>query len=244
MVTYSSPIDAMPADYHDLLVKLVTQHMSAELAATELFGSAIALAPTAADKVRLAKFTKDESSHFYAVAKVAEGLGIDVDAWLQDHRPGGLRYGAESAEAADWVEVAMLHFVLDRQGHCQIETYADSSYRPWGATIGKILAEEVTHLRYGALEIERICRTDAGRARAQAHFTRWLPLAVKLFGRPNDPRDAFAVEVGLKNRRSADSQAAYLRGLKPIVDRCGLRWADFAAAEIELAPAARAIVGQ
>jgi 1,2-phenylacetyl-CoA epoxidase catalytic subunit len=60
-------------------------------------------------------------------------------------------------------------------------------------------------------------------ARAQDYFDRWLAESLRSFGRPGSPRSKRAIELGLRQRDSAEVIRDYLAELVPVMRACGLR---------------------
>jgi 1,2-phenylacetyl-CoA epoxidase catalytic subunit len=192
------------------------------LATAHAFASAMPLAPALAVKKALVQYVWEELQRFetasdlYVEIKPGEDLHEAVRPRLAEIRPPGT-----------WLEVAVVQFLYDRAGVVQLRELASSSEARVAKLAGRILEGERMHKIMGgeggsALRNMLLSDPDAA-PRAQDYFDRWLSESLRSFGRPGSPRSKRAIELGLRQRDSAEVIRDYLAELVPVMRACGLR---------------------
>lgn len=218
--------EQMTDDYRRMVVRLMTRQFLAELATAEIYGHSIELAPTWREKVRQARFCREEAEHSESAARLLEELGEDVGGLLAS-RKSGMSFFGLSETLTDWAEVVVFNFLADRAGTCQLHAYRDASYVPWAKTMQKILAEEEVHQAVGNAQLERLCRDPGEAAKAQQLLDSIMPIVVKrAFGRPDAEDNAFCLSHGLKACSAAEVQRRYFAEVQGLLESCGLRFPD------------------
>ena len=228
--------EELSGDYYHALVDLLSRQFVREVENCAVFGRAVQYAPTWTEKARLAGLAHEEAEHAQAVGPVLEGLGVDLTELERRWHLTGAFYGFPE-EATDWTEIVVYCSLIDRTGRIHVEALGGSSYLPYAATSEKIIREEQGHEAYGEAELVRLCRDPAVRARVEALVAKWLPRCIRLLGRPGSPLNRFCLEVGLKNRDSADEIKEFVGYVQGITARCAVRFpsrAALVAQEIEL----------
>jgi 1,2-phenylacetyl-CoA epoxidase catalytic subunit len=192
------------------------------LATAHAFAAAMPLAPALAVKKAIVQYVWEELQRFetasdlYAEIKPGEDLHHAVHSRL-----------AEIRAPSSWLEVAVIQFLYDRAGVVQLRELAASSDERVAKLAARILEGERMHKMMGveggsALRNMLLSDPDAT-ARAQDHFDRWLTESLRSFGRPGSPRSKRAIELGLRQRDSAEVIRDYLAELVPVMRACGLR---------------------
>jgi 1,2-phenylacetyl-CoA epoxidase catalytic subunit len=74
------------------------------------------------------------------------------------------------------------------------------------------------------------------RAEIQRRFKKWFVASMRIFGRAGTPGNQYCLSVGLKSRDSGDVAAAYIDSIRPVMQRCGLRFPDRSELSLELPP--------
>ena len=203
------------------------------LATAHSFASAMPLAPALAVKKALVEYVWEELQRFetasdlYMEIKPGEDLHAVVQPRLADVRP-----------PSTWLEVAIIQFLYDRAGVVQMREMAASGDERVAKLAARILEGERMHKIMGgeggnALRNMLLSDPDH-RPRAQDYFDRWLAESLRSFGRPGSPRSRRAIELGLRQRDSAEVIRDYLSALEPIVTACGLRLPSRAQLGLEL----------
>lgn len=192
------------------------------LATAHAFASAMPLAPALAVKKALVEYVWEELQRFetasdlYVEIKPGEDLHAAVRPRLAEIRPPG-----------SWLEMAVIQFLYDRAGVVQMGELAGSSDPRVAKLAARILEGERMHKIMGGEggnALRNMIRSDPDtRPRAQDYFDRWLAESLRSFGRPGSPRSKRAMELGLRQRDSAEVMRDYLAALEPIVSACGLR---------------------
>src|SRR5436190_16465831 len=97
----------MPAEYQDLLVRLLTIQADCEIGGPNVYGRQWFLdAPTADDMYRVTQILAEEIDHFRLMNRLLQEMDADQSALLR--RPNAERYLAvfRETEAPTWADVA------------------------------------------------------------------------------------------------------------------------------------------
>ena len=237
-----APEEAQGA-YRDMLVRLMTRQFYAETATAEVFGRAIACAPSLREKFLAAEFAREEADHSQRLCKLLAGLGIDPEA-VHRARPAAAQFW--SLDLDNWLEIAVFNFTVDRAGSHQIMEYRDSSYRPWALEMDAVLTDEEGHYGNGVENLREFARDPWLFAQFQRVYAAMLPVTVKrAFGRPSGADNDYCVAVGLKRHTTEQVVNNYLTEMLGYMRECGLKFpplSAFAAAGAELMPSTAEII--
>ncbi len=203
------------------------------LATAHAFASAMPLAPALAVKKALVEYVWEELQRFetasdlYVQIKLGEDLHAAVRPRLAEIRAPGT-----------WLEMAVIQFLYDRAGVLQLRELAASGDERVARLAARILEGERMHKIMGgeggnALRNMLLSDPDH-RPRAQDYFDRWLSESLRSFGRPGSPRAKRAIELGLRQRDSAEVIRDYLADLEPVTAACGLRFPSRAQLGLDL----------
>ena len=230
-------------EYRDMLIRLMSRQIYAETATAEVFGQAITAAPTWEEKYRLAGFTLEEAQHSQGLVVLLRDLGEDPENIIAERPPAGEFW---AIDLADWIDITVFNFVVDRAGSHQIMEYRQSSYIPWAESQEVVLADEEEHYGTGVQMLKEFAK-DADRfARFKVSFDRVLPNAVKrAFGRPGSAENEYCVQVGLKRHSHEQILNRYLEEMKGYMGDVGMafpRMSTFEAAGVEMAESTKEIV--
>jgi 1,2-phenylacetyl-CoA epoxidase catalytic subunit len=203
------------------------------LATSHAFASAIPLAPVLAVKKALVQYLWEELQRFDA----ASDLYVEIRPGEDLHETVRPRL-AEIRPPTSWLEVAIIQFLYDRAGVVQMRELASSSDERVAKLAARILEGERMHKIMGGeggSALRNMLLTEPDDApRAQDCFDRWLAESLRSFGRPGSPRSKRAIELGLRQRDSAEVIREYLAELGPVVKACGLRLPSRAQIGLEL----------
>jgi 1,2-phenylacetyl-CoA epoxidase catalytic subunit len=220
-----SATSSMTPEYRALVVRLIRDNWAAEAANLSLeYHSQVLplhLAPTMADRARLAAYWADECRHALLFAGLLADLGeAPSDAEYGDVRPGELlRLPIES-----WVELGLFQLFADTAGCVHLADYRTCSYAPLRVTAREVLADEGRHVRLGMANLRAALATPDGRHRATEVLPAWYRAALGMFGRPDRPsrRDAALVEAGLRRQLNTTLRARYRTTIDRALGRLGL----------------------
>jgi 1,2-phenylacetyl-CoA epoxidase catalytic subunit/(2Fe-2S) ferredoxin len=218
----------MDAEYRAMVRQLLESQAYRELQAANLLGHALKFAPSLKYKLSIAEDLEEELEHFAEVARLyREVAGGDVAEVVQD-RLTRVPY------PESWTELAMVQFLYDRAGEVHLREYVGCSYLPYREIVTKILEEEEGHESFGEEVLTELAKEIDARPSLQLLFEKWLPVALRSFGRPATPGNRFAIDAGLKTRDSAAVMQDFIDDVKPTMKRCGLRFPDPAAIDVVL----------
>ena len=210
----------MPERYARTLDQMMKSQAYRELAAAQMFGHGLKHVP----ELKWLKFMtwhiREEMEHYEVVAKMyAEFAGESVEPWVN------ARLADKPIEFAEsWFELAMAQFLYDRGGFWQLQEYENASFPMYREVIRKIIAEEKGHQALGERIVVELCASGAHDDVKQAMFEKWLKYGLLSFGRPGGDGNAYAIEVGLKKRDSAEVMRDFIDDIRPAVKSSGLRW--------------------
>lgn len=229
MIEYQTRAE-MPERYARTLDQMMKSQAYRELAAAQMFGHGLKHVP----ELRWLKFMtwhiREEMEHYEVVAKMyAEFAGESVEPWVN------ARLADRPIEFAEsWFELAMAQFLYDRGGFWQLQEYDNASFPLYREVIRKIIAEEKGHQALGERIVVELCQSGEHDDVKQALFEKWLKYGLLSFGRPGGEGNAYAIEVGLKKRDSANVMRDFIDDIRPAVKAAGLRWPAPGALGMEL----------
>jgi 1,2-phenylacetyl-CoA epoxidase catalytic subunit len=207
----------MTAEHCALARSLLERVGRNELAAAYLWSAGVTFGPSVDDKLLLAAHVAEELRHFERSAALYERLGgADLLARV------GPRARALAAPES-WLELAVALFLFDRACCLEVRDQCTSRLRPLARLAEVMLDDEEGHYRAGETALEDACAASgADRARAQAHFDRWVAITLRALG-TGDAQERRAVELGVRPRTAAELARDWLAEIRPIAKRCGLR---------------------
>lgn len=229
MTEYTSRAE-MPERYARTLDQMMKSQAYRELAAAHLFGHGLKHVP----ELKWLKFMtwhiREEVEHYEAVAKMYRDFsGESVEPWVN------ARLAERPLEMSEsWFELAMAQFLYDRGGFWQLQEYENASFPLYRDVIRKIVKEERGHQELGERIVVELCQSGRYDDVKQAVFEKWFRYGMLSFGRPGGEGNAYAIEVGLKKRDSADVMRDFVDDVRPAVRACGLVFPDAARIGLEV----------
>ncbi len=209
-------VTQMDTQYKSMLLQLLQSQGYREIMAANIFGDAIKYVPDLEHKQVIASHVVEELEHYEEVDKLYASLDAGPLAKSIADRLAKVPY------PVDWFELAMVQFLYDRAGEFHLREYEHCTFVPYRKIIGKILEEEEGHEGFGEQVLRDTYDRPENRARVQALFEKWLPIAMLSFGRPGTDGNRYAVEVGLKKRTSDVVMQDFINDIKPTVAACDL----------------------
>ena len=223
----AADVAKMPAEYQDLLKRVLAIQADCEIGGPHLYVKTILpTAPTKVDQLIVARTAAEEADHYRKVARLAGDIGLDVSGILS--RPNRERYvNAFRGEITSWEEFAVFGFLIDRVGRYQLEEFIGCSFAPLDRILPEVITEELGHIDYGQNKTaEFAARGGAAKERIQKVVDGWYVKALDMFGRTGSRRSERYRHWGLKRRTNAEAREQYIGEVKPLIEAMGLSVPD------------------
>jgi 1,2-phenylacetyl-CoA epoxidase catalytic subunit len=223
----AADVPKMPAEYQDLLRRVLAIQADCEIGGPHLYVKTILpAAPTKVDQLIVARTAAEEADHYRKVARLAGDVGLDVSFILS--RPNQERYvNAFRGEITSWEEFAVFGFLIDRVGRYQLEEFIGCTFAPLDRILPDIIIEEQGHIDYGQSKTaEFAAKGGAAQERVQQLVDVWYAKALDMFGRAGSRRSERYRHWGLKRRTNAQAREEYMREVDPLIRAIGLRVPD------------------
>jgi ring-1,2-phenylacetyl-CoA epoxidase subunit PaaA len=223
----ASDVPKMPAEYQDLLKRVLAIQADCEIGGPHLYVRRILpSAPTRVDQLIVARTAAEEADHYRKVARLAGDVGLDVSYLLS--RPNRERYvNAFRGQITSWEEFAVFGFLIDRVGRFQLEEFIGCSFAPLDRILPDIIVEELGHIEYGHHKAaEFAAKGGESKDRIQRVVDAWYPKALDMFGSGRSWRSERYRHWGLKRRTNAQAREEYIREVDPLLGAMGLTVPD------------------
>ncbi|MGH7948942.1 MAG: Phenylacetic acid catabolic protein [Candidatus Binataceae bacterium] len=213
-VRFSGP-DGLPADYKDLLVRMLSIQSRIEseymLAADRTLIKPLAMAPTPEDKAEYAAFWSDEVRHASYWMQLLDDLGTKVDDAFMS-RPIPIYIFEMRDQAEDWIEYGLFSFFADRQGAYMGYEWVGCSYEPLAKIADRVHKEELGHAAFGYRILRRVVQRDPehGRERIARYLKKWYPAGLDMFGQSGSKRQYDYLNWGLRKRTNEEMRAEFM----------------------------------
>jgi ring-1,2-phenylacetyl-CoA epoxidase subunit PaaA len=219
-------IDKMPAEYKELLVRVLLVQVDSELGGPDLYlDSWVRTAPTLQDQLLLVKTAHEEIDHHRRFARLLNQMGIDT--WYITQRRRDERILETFRNPLEtWGEMGAFGALIDRVGQFHLEDFTKCSYLPVANIVPGILEEERVHIAHGERILRDLCATEEGQAEAQAAVNKMYPSSLDMFGRSSSNRSDKYREWGIKGRTNAESRQAFKDAVDPFIVGIGLELPD------------------
>ena len=151
-------LEKMPAEYKELLERVLTIQADCEIGGPHLYVKDILpTAPSQVNQLIVARTAAEEMDHYRKIAKLAGDIGTDTSFLLS------IPNQKRSLEAfrgviKTWEDFAVFGFLIDRVGRYQLEEFLDCSYLPLQRILPEILKEEIGHIGFRHQSDRRACR--------------------------------------------------------------------------------------
>jgi ring-1,2-phenylacetyl-CoA epoxidase subunit PaaA len=213
----------MPAEYRDLLIRLLTIQADCEIGGPHIYVDHWTLrAPTVDDQWRVARIASEEIDHCRKILRLLNLVDVDRSDILQ--RPRSKReVDAFKEDMPTWADFAAFGFLIDKVGEYQLEEMVGSTFAPIDDTLPVILREEKGHVAYGEQQLQKLIASGAdGRAMAQEAIDRWYITGLDMFGKSGSARTERYLEWGLKRRTNEAARNQYIAEMEPKIAALGL----------------------
>jgi ring-1,2-phenylacetyl-CoA epoxidase subunit PaaA len=220
-------LEKMPAEYKELLERVLTIQADCEIGGPHLYVKDILpTAPSQVNQLIVARTAAEEMDHYRKIAKLAGDIGTDTSFLLS------IPNQKRSLEAfrgviKTWEDFAVFGFLIDRVGRYQLEEFLDCSYLPLQRILPEILKEEIGHIGFGTNQTaELAAKGDEERERAQRSIDFWYIKALDMFGRSDSERSNRFCHWGLKRRSNSQARWEFIKEVGPIIQDMGLTVPD------------------
>jgi ring-1,2-phenylacetyl-CoA epoxidase subunit PaaA len=220
-------LEKMPAEYKELLERVLTIQADCEIGGPHLYVKDILpTAPSQVNQLIVARTAAEEMDHYRKIAKLAGDIGTDTSFLLS------IPNQKRSLEAfrgviKTWEDFAVFGFLIDRVGRYQLEEFLDCSYLPLQRILPEILKEEIGHIGFGTNQTaELAAKGDEERERAQRSVDFWYIKALDMFGRSDSERSNRFCHWGLKRRSNSQARWEFIKEVGPIIQGVGLTVTD------------------
>jgi ring-1,2-phenylacetyl-CoA epoxidase subunit PaaA len=220
-------LEKMPAEYKELLERVLTIQADCEIGGPHLYVKDILpTAPSQVNQLIVARTAAEEMDHYRKIAKLAGDIGTDTSFLLS------IPNQKRSLEAFrgvinTWEDFAVFGFLIDRVGRYQLEEFLDCSYLPLQRILPEILKEEIGHIGFGTNQTaELAAKGDEERERAQRSVDFWYIKALDMFGRSDSERSNRFCHWGLKRRSNSQARWEFIKEVGPIIQGMGLTVPD------------------
>ena len=220
-------LEKMPAQYKELLERVLTIQADCEIGGPHLYVKDILpTAPSQVNQLIVARTAAEEMDHYRKIAKLAGDIGTDTSFLLS------IPNQKRSLEAfrgviKTWEDFAVFGFLIDRVGRYQLEEFLDCSYLPLQRILPEILKEEIGHIGFGTNQTaELAAKGDEERERVQRSVDFWYIKALDMFGRSDSERSNRFCHWGLKRRSNSQARWEFIKEVGPIIQDMGLTVPD------------------
>ena len=220
-------LEKMPAEYKELLERVLTIQADCEIGGPHLYVKDILpTAPSQVNQLIVARTAAEEMDHYRKIAKLAGDIGTDTSFLLS------IPNQKRSLEAfrgviKTWEDFAVFGFLIDRVGRYQLEEFLDCSYLPLQRILPEILKEEVGHIGFGTNQTaELAAKGDEERERVQRSVDFWYTKALDMFGRSDSERSNRFCHWGLKRRSNSQARWEFIKEVGPMIQDMGLTVPD------------------
>jgi ring-1,2-phenylacetyl-CoA epoxidase subunit PaaA len=218
----------MPDEYKALLVHQMKVHTEGEATGADDYAKIFYhLTKDPYEKMLCCKLAAEEMNHHIMGVEVLKAIDVDVSYMAHLDMQDRKLFDTEIVKRIDtWTERGFFGFLSEAAAYAQIEEFAHSSYKPISEMAANILRDEKGHIAHGFRIIRDLCKTEEGKAEAQAALTRMWPATLDLFGRSDSKRSAAYVRWGLRRLRNGDARQRYAERTRPKLEKLGLHAPD------------------
>jgi ring-1,2-phenylacetyl-CoA epoxidase subunit PaaA len=219
----AADVPKMDSEYQDLLRRVLAIQADCEIGGPHLYVADILLnAPTASDKLIVARTAAEEIDHYRKIAKIAGHIGLDVSYVLE--WPNQKRYvEAFRGQISSWEDYAVFGFLIDRVGGYQLDEFTGCSFQPLDEILPQVLTEEAGHIAHGTNTTAELAQRDEESHRCiQQAVNFWYPTALDMFGLSHSRRSERYMYWGLKRRTNEQARQEYIAEVTPLIETMGL----------------------
>ncbi len=214
----------MPDEYQELAKRLMLVHAEGELTGSDDYTQIFYhLAPNAYELRVCCERAAEEIDHYVLTAEVLSDIGVDCSHMLKQNMYERPLYPTDFVrDIRTWMERGMFSLLGETVVLYHMLEFKESSYKPFADIFPRIISEENVHVAHGRRIIEEACKTEDGKAEAQAALDRFWPIALDLFGRSDSKRSPLYIKWGLRKTSNADLRNSFIRKTRKKMQTLGL----------------------
>ena len=215
-VATPAELAAQPAEFQELVRKIVISHAVNELYGAQVFDEpAIAYAPTPYAKWLTCRVAMEEYGHHVRFRELGEQIGIPQDAMTpSSHKPLSIF----EFPLKTWEEFCVIKLLADLAEILQVEDLLHCTFQPLRNLARMTMPEERFHAQFGREFCAELCRTEEGRAKVQAAIDHYFPYLPAFFGRAGSRNNELYRRWGIKQRSNEAMRADYLERARTLVE--------------------------
>ena len=215
-VATPAELTAQPAEFQDLIRKIVISHAVNELYGAQVFDEpAIAYAPTPYAKWLTCRVAMEEYGHHVRFRQLGEAIGIPLEQMTPaSHRPLSIF----EFPLKTWEEFCVIKLLADLAEILQVEDLLHCTFHPLRNLARMTMPEERFHAQFGKDFCTELCQTTEGRVRVQDAINRYYPMLPAFFGKSRSKNNELYRQFGIKQRSNEDMRADYVARAKELVE--------------------------
>lgn len=224
------PLDWMPEEYRQHLIRQISQHAHSEVIGMQPEGNWITRAPSLKSKKILLAKIQDEGGHGLYLYSAAETLGVSRDQFIQWLHEGKAKYSSVfNYPALTWADMGAIGWLVDGAAITNQVSLQRTSYGPYARAMVRICKEESFHQRQGYKIMQNMMEgTKDQQQMAQDALNRWWWPALMMFG-PHDsdsPRTSVAMKWKIKRETNDHLREKFINKTIPQAELIGLKVPD------------------
>ena len=215
-VETAEALKSAPAEFQDLVRKIVISHAVNELYGAQVFDEpAIAYAPTPYAKWLTCRVAMEEYGHHVRFRELGETMGIPADQMTPAaHKPLSIF----EFPLKTWEEFCVIKLLADLAEILQVEDLLHCTFHPLRNLARMTMPEERFHAQFGRDFCTELCRTAEGRVKVQGAIDRYFPYLPAFFGRKGSKNNALYRRWGIKQRANEDMRADFIARARALVE--------------------------
>ena len=224
------PLDWMPDEYRNHLIRQMSQHAHSEVIGMQPEGNWITRAPSLRSKKILLAKIQDEGGHGLYLYSAAETLGVSRDQYIQWLHEGKAKYASVfNYPALTWADMGAIGWLVDGAAITNQVSLQRTSYGPYSRAMVRICKEESFHQRQGYEIMWKMMEgTKDQQEMAQDALNRWWWPALMMFG-PHDsdsPRTSNAMKWKITRETNDHLRQKFINKTIPHAELIGLKIPD------------------
>ena len=227
-VATPAELAAQPAEFQELVRKIVISHAVNELYGAQVFDEpAIAYAPTPYAKWLTCRVAMEEYGHHVRFRQLGEEIGIPLEQMTPTgHRPLSIF----EFPLKTWEEFCVIKLLADLAEILQVEDLAQCAFLPLRNLSRMTMPEERFHAQFGREFCTELCKTEEGKRAVQDAVNRYFPILPGFFGKARSRNNEVFRKWGIKQRTNEAMLEDFLVRAKEVCDELGLTLPEVAKA--------------